>query len=136
MEDYEKLLDSALKDMPASSVNVTRTEIPKATGRVEGNKTIITNFNQLVKFFNRDPQHFLKFLLRELASPGKLEENRLIIGRKLNPTFINQKVAEYAEIYVLCPECKKPDTKLIEENGKLYLKCTACGARNIVKEKV
>lgn len=136
MEDYNKLLDRAIKDMPETVVSFSRIEIPRATGRLEGNKTIISNFNQICKFFNRDVQHILKFLLRELATPCRLEENRLILGRRINPKLINEKLQEYADIYVFCPECKKPDTHLISENGKLYIKCTACGARNNVKEKL
>lgn len=136
MEDYLKLLDSAIKNMPEQVVETSRVEIPRVTGRIEGNKTIINNFHQICKFFNRDIQHVLKFLLRELASPGKLEESRLIFGRKINPNLINSKLKEYADIYVFCPVCKKPDTHIIAEEGKLYIKCTACGARNNVKEKL
>lgn len=135
MEDYNKLLDRAIENMPEEIASTSRIEIPKVTGRIEGNKTIITNFNQICKFFNRDVQHILKFLLRELATPAKLEENRLIFGRKVNPALINQKLQTYGDIYVFCPDCKKPDTHLITEGDKLYIKCTACGARNNVREK-
>jgi len=135
MEDYSKLLDKAIKDMPESSAEASRIEIPKVTGRIEGNKTIITNFNQICNFFNRDIQHVLKFLLRELATPAKLEESRLIFGRKVIPALINKKLQEYADIYVFCPNCKKPDTHLITEGDKLYIKCTACGVRSNVREK-
>lgn len=136
MEDYNSLLDRAIKNIPEDISSTSRIEIPKVTGRIEGNKTIISNFNQICKFFNRDIQHILKFLLRELATPAKLEENRLIFGRKVNPALINQKLQEYGDIYVFCPDCKKPDTHLITEGEKLYIKCTACGARNYVKEKL
>ncbi|MBS3155116.1 translation initiation factor IF-2 subunit beta [Candidatus Woesearchaeota archaeon] len=136
MEDYLKLLDKAITEIPKEVSEFNRLEIPKVTGRIEGNKTIINNFNQICKFFNRDVQHILKFLLRELATPAKLEENRLIFGRKLNPQLINDKLKEYADIYVFCPVCKKPETHLITEDGKLYIKCTACGAKNNVKEKL
>lgn len=129
------MLDKAVTNVPKDVVQISRVEIPKVTGRIEGNKTIINNFNQICKFFNRDPQHILKFLLRELATPAKLEENRLIFGRKVSPTLINEKLKEYADIYVFCSECKKPDTHIIEEDGKLYIKCTACGVKKNVKEK-
>ncbi|MBU0929823.1 MAG: translation initiation factor IF-2 subunit beta [Nanoarchaeota archaeon] len=136
MEDYLKLLDNAVKNIPKEVFEITRIEIPKATGRIEGNKTIVNNFNQICKFFDRDPQHILKFLLRELATPAKLEENRLIFGRKVSPNLINEKLKLYADIYVFCPICKKPDTHLIYEGDKLYIKCTACGVKSNVKEKV
>lgn len=136
MDNYEKLLDKAIKEKPENCESETRCDIPKVTGRIQGNTTIITNFNQICKFLNRDQQHFIKFLLRELATPGKLDDSRLVLNRKLNPKLINEKIELYAKIYVFCSECGKPDTQLINENGKLYLKCMACGTRKNVKEKI
>ena len=60
MEDYLKLLDKAITEIPKEVSEFNRLEIPKVTGRIEGNKTIINNFNQICKFFNRDVQHILK----------------------------------------------------------------------------
>lgn len=128
--DYEKLLEKGMKGLPEGAKVIERYEIPKVKGLIEGNKTIITNFNQIVDMLHRDAQHFLKFLLKELATPGKLEENRLILGRKLNPGLINSKIEEYAKIYVLCYSCGKPDTKLEENEGIMHIRCTACGAKH------
>ncbi|MFX1308490.1 MAG: translation initiation factor IF-2 subunit beta, partial [Promethearchaeota archaeon] len=41
----------------------------------------------------------------------------------------------YTKTYVLCKICNKPDTQIQREGKKLYLKCTACGAREEIKEK-
>ena len=136
MDDYNKLLERALKNKPEVCESINRCEIPKVTGRIQGNTTIINNFNQIVKFFNRDPLHLLKFLLRELATSGKLDENTLTFNRKLNPKFINEKIEKYANTYVFCPECGKPDTQIIPEKGTLFIKCMACGSKNHVKEKI
>ncbi|MBY9017446.1 MAG: translation initiation factor IF-2 subunit beta, partial [Candidatus Lokiarchaeota archaeon] len=38
-------------------------------------------------------------------------------------------------MYVLCKICKKPDTEIQRESKKIFLKCTACGAREEIKEK-
>ena len=126
--NYEQLLDKGMNELPDIARVKERYEIPKAKGHVEGNKTIIINFNQIVDSFRRDAQHFLKFILKELATPGKLEGGRLILGRVVSASIVNSKIKEYAEKYVLCHDCGKPDTKL--ENN--YLKCTACGAKHPV----
>ena len=49
---------------------------------------------------------------------------------------INEKIAQYANEFVFCPECGKPDSKLEKEGQLLYIKCSACGARHIVKAKI
>ena len=131
--DYDKLLEKGLAKLPSKVVKTERFEMPKVRGHIQGNKTIITNINQVVSALNRELSHFLKFLLKELATPGKMDGPRLVLGRKLNSKLINAKVKRYAEIYVLCKTCGKPDTTFIKKEGVDYLKCTACGAQHVVK---
>ncbi len=133
MKSYEDMLDEALSKLPEKAVATERFEIPKAKGHIQGNKTVITNFNIIIDSFRRDRDHFLKFLLRELATPGNLDWPRLILGRKVSASFINQKIRQYAEMYVLCSNCGKPDTQIIEKEGSMQLKCAACGTQKIIK---
>ena len=133
---YEKLLDDARKNLPESTLKTERFEIPKVKGLIEGNKTIITNFYQIASIFGRDPQHLLKFLLRELATPGEISNQRLILKRKLPSSLINTKIEQYANTFVICKECKKPDTQLLKQDKVLFLKCMACGAKHPIKTKI
>ena len=85
---------------------------------------------------NRDIAHILKFILRELAAPGEITNNLLILGTKISASRINEKIKQYANYYVFCYECGKPDTKIEMEGNLSFLKCTACGNRNIIKSKI
>lgn len=135
--NYEELLKRARENLPKSLLNKERFEIMKVTGRVEGSKTIITNFNQICSSFSREPDHLLKYLQRELATPAFIDGPRLILKRKLASELINSKIQQYAEEFVLCSECGKPDTKLTREDGKaLYIKCMACGAKHPIKANI
>lgn len=133
---YEELLKKARKELPESVLTKERFEVPKAKGHIQGNKTIITNFNQIVSIFKRDAQQLLKYLQRELATPAEIDGPRLVLGRKLNATLINSKINQYADEFVLCKECKKPDTQLSKEEKVLMIKCLACGAKHPVKTKI
>ena len=134
--DYEKILEKGMKDLPKGSQKTERFEIPKVKGHIEGNKTIITNFNQIVSILRREPDHLLKFLLRELATPGGMEDSRLVLGRKISSGQINDKIEAYAKIFVLCKSCGKPDTHIYKEDNKQIMKCTACGERNTISAKI
>ena len=134
--DYEKILEKGMKDLPKGIQKIERFEIPKIKGHVEGNKTIITNFNQIVSTLRREPEHLLKFLLRELATPGGMEDSRLVLGRKISSSQINDKIEAYAKIFVLCKSCGKPDTNIHKEDNKQVLKCTACGERSTISAKI
>lgn len=132
MQDYETLLERAYKKVPKSVLTKERFEVPKVTGHIEGNKTIITNFNQICDTLRREPNQILKYLQRELASPGSISGPRLILGRKIPSDLVNAKIQRYVTEFVICEECKKPDTKLERDNKILIKKCMACGARHPV----
>jgi translation initiation factor 2 subunit 2 len=78
----------------------------------------------------------LKFLLKELASPGDVRGGMLVLGRKITASMINQKITQYARQFVLCTECGKPDTIIIKDGDLNFLKCTACGAKHPIKVKI
>ena len=134
--DYEKLLDKAYKELPEVKTEDSRFEIPKVQGHIQGSKTIITNFVKIAQVFRREIAHLQKYLLRELASPGNLDGPRLILNRKISSSLINQKVEQYANDFVICKECGKPDTTLNKEDRFTYVKCQACGAKHYINSKI
>ena len=133
MDDYEKLLMKAEEELPERSEGGERFVIEKVTGHLEGNKTVLINLKSIAKTLGRDPHHLLKYLLRELATPGKFVRDRAIFGSKTSASLINKKIKKYASEFVYCSECGKPDTELSEEKGISYLKCLACGIKKPVK---
>jgi len=136
MESYEKLLDKAYKEVKQIDTNAERFEIPKIQGHFEGKKTILTNFFQIASHLRRDPEHFQKFMLRELAASGQRDTDRLILNIKVQSAKINAKIEEYVREFVLCKECKKPDTELKKEGRLTFIHCLACGAKHSVRGKI
>lgn len=131
--DYKELLKKAKEELPESAKRIERFEIPKIKGHIEGNKTIISNFFQITAVLGREPEHVLKYILKELAAPGEFKGNLLVIGTKISASRINEKIRKYAHDYVLCRECGKPDTKISKEDRINFMKCMACGAKHSVK---
>ena len=138
METYEQMLDEAYKQIKPLKVSESfeRFEIPKANVQIQGNKTIISNFLQIASYLRRDPLHLMKFLSKELAAFSKMENERLIMNRKIQPNQINDKIALYVNEFVICKECKKPDTELVKHEGFMFMHCLACGAKHSVRAKI
>ena len=137
MDDYKKILEVVRKNLPEAVFVKERFEIPKVLGHIQGNKTIVSNFLQISSALRRDVEHLLKYVLKELATPGEIKKSgALILGTKVPASRINEKIRQYANEFVLCFECGKPDTQLIREGELTYMKCTACGAKNFVKTKI
>jgi translation initiation factor 2 subunit 2 len=135
--EYEEMLEKARNNLPSSVLKeAERFEVPKVKGMIEGNKTIITNFYQIADYIHRSPEHLFKYILKELATPGELEAARVVLGRKVSAQAVNGKINDYVEEFVICSECRKPDTKLEKEGKVVFLRCLACGARQPVKSKV
>ena len=134
--DYEKLLEEAYKKVKQVNTSSTRFEIPKIEGHFEGRKTILTNFFQISSYLRRNPEHFQKFMLRELAASGQRDGDRLVLNITVPSAKINQKIDQYTKEFVLCKECKKPDTELIKEDRLTFVHCLACGAKHSVRSKI
>jgi translation initiation factor 2 subunit 2 len=136
MIDYESLLDRGKDTLPETSQVKERFEMPKIRGHIQGNKTVLSNFFQIAQQLGRKPEHILKFILKELAAPGEIKKQFVLLGTKIPASRINEKIQQYADLFVLCRECGKPDTKMTKEGEVYFIKCQACGAKYSVYSKV
>jgi len=131
-EDYAKLLDKAYSNLPKTVGTGERFEIPKVVGIRMGRRTIVQNFGDISSVLNRDPHHLLKFLSRELATAASLDGSRAIFQGKFDVGTVTRLLSIYAQRFVICPICNRPDTKMEKEGRYLFLRCEACGARSSV----
>ncbi len=135
--DYATLLTDARKNLPESVTLRERFEIPNVRGHLQGNRTVISNILQIAETLRRDVNHLVKFVLKELAAPGEVKKSgALIMGTKIPASRINDKIRKYADEYVLCKDCGKPDTVIERDASLMFLKCTACGSRNVIRAKI
>jgi len=131
MDDYKKLLKAGMKNIRKTE-STRRFEVPKSRVLISGSKTIFNNFYEIASALRRNPQHLLKFLLKELATSVDMREKKVIFIGNFSQDLIDKKIDNYVKSYVLCPECGKPDTKLVKEDRNFFLVCEACGARHTV----
>ena len=131
-EDYRKLLDRAYAKLPQATGTGERFEIPKVVGVRMGRRTIVLNFGDISSKINRDPRHLLKFLSGELATAASLDGARAIFQGKFDVRTVTRLLQIYAQRYVTCPICKRPDTKMEREDRFSFLRCEACGAKSSI----
>src|SRR5665811_2220719 len=105
-----------------------RFSIPVPRVFIEGRMTVFENFGEIIDVLNRNPEHLLKFLLRELATAGKVEGGRVIFQGRFSQEMIAAIIEDYVAEYVTCSECNRPDTHLTKSDRTVMLKCDACGA--------
>lgn len=130
--NYEELLKRARSQIPEVTSKRERLELPRLHFSVIGMRTIIFNFKEIADALNRDPQHLLKFLTREMATAATMQESRAIFQGKFGQDTFGRLIQRYVDGFVVCPVCKRPDTKIVKEKRLSFLVCDACGAKSAV----
>ncbi len=128
------MLKRLYMSLPEKTVSKDRFELPTMQSTIEGKKTIIKNFSQAMKTISRDEKQFYKYLTKETATAGTIEDGKLILSGKFYQDTITKLFASYLKEYVLCHACGKPDTQIIDKSGVKVMKCTACGAISPLKK--
>ena len=132
--DYGELLKRARAQVPEISLKRERLELPRLFVSMVGMRTTITNFKEVADVLDRDPQHILKFLTREMATAATYHDGRAIFQGKFPRDTFEHLIQRYMDSFVICPVCKRPDTKVFKEKRLSFLVCNACGAKSSVKQ--
>ncbi|MBS7607460.1 translation initiation factor IF-2 subunit beta [Candidatus Bathyarchaeota archaeon] len=130
---YEEMLEEAYKQLPSEVFRRERLEVPKASSVTFGSRTFLNNFKDICEVLNRDPEHVLRYLSKEMATSGSIEGSRAVFQGRFEDEEINRLIRRYMEEFVICPICKRPDTKIIKEKRFNFLVCEACGAKSPVR---
>jgi translation initiation factor 5 len=112
----------------------------KVIGKQDNWTTLILNSEDVATIIKRPSTHISKYISYALSCPIKKEKEYDCIGFKGNYTndVITKHFMDYVKIYVLCPQCDLPETKLFIQKEKPYALshlCEACGKISLVKPK-
>lgn len=132
MADYGSLLARAREQLPPVQVGTDRFQVPEPDVMTDGKNTVIRNFQEITTVLRREPAHVIGHLARELGCPGVLDLPRGVLKSRVSKEQIAQRLREYTEKYVICSECKRPDTHLKKDGRFTLLICEACGAQRPV----
>jgi translation initiation factor 2 subunit 2 len=132
--NYDDLLKRACEHMPEVQAKRERLELPRIMIQTVGMRTIISNFKEIADALDRDPQHVLKFLTREMATAATFHDSRAIFQGKFRADSFERLLQRYLEGYVTCPVCKRPDTRVVKEKRLSFIVCNACGAKSSIKQ--
>jgi translation initiation factor 2 subunit 2 len=132
VKKYEELLDKAYSELPEILKEYSRFATPKIEARIQGKVTVVQNLGEVCKTINRKPDMLAKYLLREFGTMGSMDDQRLLLKGQFRQHQVQEKFEEFLSLYVICPECGRPDTRIIQEMRVNFLKCEACGSKHPV----
>lgn len=115
-----------------------RYKMPAVVGKVEGRgngiKTVIVNISDLGLSLKRSPGEVNKFFGCELGAQTSYSEDtdRAVVNGAHPDAVLQEKIHSYIEYFVLCPNCRYPETEYKIKNDTIFHRCKACGAVNTV----
>ncbi|PRQ60316.1 putative translation initiation factor 2, beta subunit [Rosa chinensis] len=137
--EYEELLDRLLMKLRDDNPKLADGEkcglvlSPPQVLREGSKKTVLVNFMEYCRTMVRQPDHVMSFMLAELGTSGSLDgQLRLVVKGRFSPKNFGAILRKYANQYVICFACKRPDTRLSKENRLNYLRCERCCASRSV----
>lgn len=112
----------------------------KCLGRQDNWTTHFLNSEEIAKKINRPSEYFGKYIGYALSCPMKQDKNKNCLTFKGDHSaeIITKYFMEFIKIFVLCPNCDLPETKLFIQKGAqkaLTHNCDACGTYSLVKPK-
>ena len=131
--DYKELLKRARSQLPSEILEHKRFEIPRPRSFVTGMRTTLSNFKEICDALNREPRHVLKFLSGEMATAATIQGTRANFQGRFGRDTFERLIERYIKEFVVCPICKRPDTKIVKEKRFLFLRCEACGAKSSIR---
>ncbi|KAI9206656.1 domain found in IF2B/IF5-domain-containing protein [Polychytrium aggregatum] len=116
-----------------------RYKMPKLISKIEGKgngiKTVIPNMSDIARALSRPPTYPTKYFGCELGAQVKCDEtnDRYIVNGAHDAARLQELLSGFISKFVLCPNCKNPETDMIIKNSKrnedIILDCKACGAQ-------
>lgn len=131
-KNYKSMLKRAFEQLPEQQKEQDRFQIPRARVTRQGRRSVIMNFNEIAERLQRDPNHLLKFLLKETATRGNYDGTRVVFQGRFTQDSIRNLIEIYTNKYVICPVCGRPDTYIVKDKRLSFLQCDACGARSSI----
>jgi translation initiation factor 5 len=104
----------------------------KVEGRGNGIKTVLVNVGDLGTALNRDAPEITKFFGCEIGSQTSYsaDTERAIVNGAHNAPDLQNHLSKYIENFVLCKNCRYPETHYKIKGGIIYQKCLACGSKD------
>lgn len=115
-----------------------RYKMPKIQGKVEGRgngiKTVLLNVTDVADSLKREAPEITKFFGCELGAQTSYttDPDRAIVNGSHRDADLQNHLSKYIEHFVLCKNCRLPETHYKIKDGLISQKCLACGSKDSV----
>jgi translation initiation factor 5 len=106
----------------------------KIEGKGNGIKTVVANLSSVAHSLSRPPSYVIKYFGFELGAQTNINpsDDRWIINGAHEASKLQDHLDGFISKFVLCKNCKNPETDVVIKDGYILLDCKACGQRSNV----
>ncbi|KAJ1738504.1 eukaryotic translation initiation factor 5 [Coemansia sp. RSA 1086] len=110
-----------------------RYKMPRMQAKVEGKgngiKTVLPNISEVAKALSRPPSYPTKYFGSELGAQTQMDDknDRYIVNGAHEAERLQELLDGFIEKFVLCGNCKSPETDLVIKDQIIIRRCMACG---------
>lgn len=106
----------------------------KIEGKGNGIKTVVANLSSVAHSLSRPPSYVIKYFGFELGAQTNINpsDDRWIINGAHEASKLQDHLDGFISRFVLCKNCKNPETDVVIKDGNILLDCKACGQRSNV----
>lgn len=131
--EYDFLLQRVVGLIKANNPDSIGEQMTIPTVKISSTKTksCWLNFSEFPQRFNRDREHFMKFVIAEFGVDVTIgQDGQANIKGRINKKQAEETIKKYVKEYVKCPMCKGFKTILEKDNKTRFLviKCETCKA--------
>ncbi|KAL8649115.1 MAG: hypothetical protein Q9226_005710 [Calogaya cf. arnoldii] len=110
----------------------------KVEGKGNGIKTVIVNLSSVAASLSRPPSYVIKYFGFELGAQTNNNPNddRWIINGSHEASKLQDYLDGFISKFVLCKQCKNPETDVNFKDGYILLDCKACGKNSTVDSRL
>lgn len=115
-----------------------RYKMPAVFGKIEGSgngiKTVLPNITDVALSLHRQPGEVNKFFGTELGAQSRYnpDTDRAIVNGAHTDAVLQDLMHRYIEKFVLCPNCRLPESEYKIKSEVIFHRCKACGAKEMV----
>lgn len=115
-----------------------RYKMPAVFGKIEGRgngiKTVIPNIDDVALSLHRNPAEVNKFFGCELGAQTSyaVETSRAVVNGAHTDATLQSLMHRYIENFVICPNCRLPETEYKIKGDCIYHRCAACGSKDML----
>lgn len=101
----------------------------KIEGKGNGIKTVIVNLHNVADQLARPPNYVIKYFGFELGAQTNIDpkDDRWIVNGAHEASKLQDHLDGFINKFVLCKDCKNPETVVNIKDGDIILDCKACG---------